>query len=99
MINDGQPGFRKRSSRLANWPEFSRGLSARVHTRGGEHFLRDSQNIYQTSREINVSHAANGLNSGDKRKKIFLHQLKTGYGTEKGVRLRQIITGIKKKAE
>lgn len=34
LINDGQPGFRKRSSRLANWPEFSRGPSARVHTQG-----------------------------------------------------------------
>lgn len=34
LINDGQPGFRKRSSRLTNWPEFSRGPSARVHTRG-----------------------------------------------------------------
>lgn len=69
-----------------------------THT-GGEHFLRDSQNIYQTSLEINVSEAMNGSSSGDKRKKIFLHQPRTGCGTEKGVTLRQIITGIKKKAK
>lgn len=58
----------------------------------------DPHSIHPAPLHIPLS-CTNSSSTGHKRGEILLHQLQSGHGTEKGVTLRQIITGTKKRAE